>query len=209
MARTQAQRSAATQQALLTAARRLWGKRGYAAVSTPEIAKAAGVTRGAMYHQYPDKTKLFVAVLEAVETDVIQRLGAAVAAKHPKTPADALRIAADAWLEIASEPEVRQLMLLDAPSVLGWAGFREISLRYGLGMTEQLLTAAIDFGQITPQPTRPLATVMIGALDEAAMSIANADDPEQERADVRKVIHNLIDGLLISPRRPASPRKRR
>jgi hypothetical protein len=76
------------------------------------------------------------------------------------------------------------------------------------GMTEQLLTAAIDAGELKPQPTRPLATVVIGALDEAALSIANADDPEQEKADVRKVIHNLIDGLLINPRRPASARKR-
>jgi AcrR family transcriptional regulator len=208
MARTQAERSAATQEALLGAARRLWGDRGYAAVSTPEIVRAAGVTRGAMYHQYPDKAKLFLAVLEAVETDVIERLGAAVVARKPRTPAAALRIAADAWLDIASEPEVRQLVLLDAPSVLGWAGFREISLRYGLGMTEQLLTAAIDAGEIKRQPTRPLATVMIGALDEAAMSIANAEDPEQEKTDVRKVIHNLIDGLLIKPRRPASARKR-
>jgi AcrR family transcriptional regulator len=193
---------------LLTAARRLWGHRGYAAVSTPEIARAAGVTRGAMYHQYPDKAKLFLAVLEVVETDVIERLGAAVVVKKPKTPAAALRIAADAWLDIASEPEVRQLVLLDAPSVLGWAGFREISLRYGLGMTEQLLAAAIDAGEIKPQPTRPLATVMIGALDEAAMSIANAEDPEQEKTDVSKVIHNLIDGLVIKPRRPATARKR-
>ena len=196
MPRTQAERSAATQQALVTAARRLWGERGYAAASTPEIAAAAGVTRGAMYHQFPDKAKLFEAVLEEVESDVITRLGGAVAARQPKTPADALRIAADAWLDIASEPEVRQLVLLDAPSILGWAGFREISLRYGLGMTEQLLTAAIDAGEIKPQPTRPLATVMIGALDEAAMSIANAENPEQEKTDVRNVIHNLIDGLL-------------
>jgi AcrR family transcriptional regulator len=207
VARTQAERSAATQQALLTAARRLWGERGYAAVSTPEIAQAAGVTRGAMYHQYPDKAKLFLAVLEAVETDVIERLGAAVVTQRPKTPAGALRISADAWVDIASEPEVRQLVLLDAPSILGWAGFREISLRYGLGMTEQLLAAAIDAGELKPQPTRPLATVMIGALDEAAMSIANADNPEQEKTDVRNVIHNLIDGLLISSRRTASPRK--
>lgn len=207
MARTQAERSATTQQALLSAARRLWGERGYAAVSTPEIAQAAGVTRGAMYHQYPDKAKLFLAVIEAVEKDVIERLAAAVAAKRPKTPAGALRLSADAWLDIASEPEVRQLVLLDAPSILGWAGFREVSLRYGLGMTEQLLTAAIDAGELKPQPTRPLATVMIGALDEAAMSIANADDPEQEKADVRKVIQNLIDGLLNTPRRPRS-RKR-
>ncbi len=180
----------------MTAARRLWGERGYAAVSTPEIAQEAGVTRGAMYHQYPDKAKLFLAVLEAVEKDVIERLGAAVAAAQPKTPAGALRIAADAWLDIASEREVRQLVLLDAPSILGWAGFREISLRYGLGMTEQLLSAAIDGGELRPQPVRPLATIMIGALDEAAMSIANADDLAQERAQVRTVVHNLLDGLL-------------
>jgi AcrR family transcriptional regulator len=195
--RTQAERSAATQGALVDAARRLWGERGYAAVSTPEIAKAAGVTRGAMYHQYGDKSELFLAVLEAVESDVIERLGEAVAAARPKTPAGALRISADAWLDVASEPEVRQLILLDAPSVLGWAGFREISLRYGLGMTEQLLNAAIEAGEITPQPVRPLATIMIGALDEAAMSIANAEDPEREKADVRTVVASLLDGLLV------------
>jgi AcrR family transcriptional regulator len=208
VARTQAERSAATQEALLAAARRLWGARGYSAVSTPEIAQAAGVTRGAMYHQYPDKSQLFLAVLEAGEADVIERLGAAVAAERPETPAAGLRIAADAWLDIASEAEVRQLVLLDAPSILGWAGFREISLRYGLGMTEQLLAAAIDAGEIKPQPTRPLATVMIGALDEAAMSIANADDPEQEKADVTRVIHDLIDGLLAKPPSRARSRKR-
>jgi AcrR family transcriptional regulator len=196
MRRTQTERSAATQQALLSAARRLWGERGYAAVSTPEIAQAAGVTRGAMYHQYADKTKLFLAVLEAVETDVIGRLAAVVAAAQPSTPAHALHIAADAWLEIASESEVRQVVLLDAPSVLGWASFREIYQRYGLGMAEQLLSAAIESGELKPQPTRPLATILIGALDEAAMSIANAPDPVQETADVRAVIHNLIGGLL-------------
>lgn len=200
MARTQAERSAATQNAVLTAARELWGQRGYAAVSTPEIARAAGVTRGAMYHQYTDKGKLFLAVLEAVEADVIERLTASIGAAQPATPADALRLAANAWLEIASEPEVRQLVLLDAPSVLGWAGFREISLRYGLGMTEQLLGAAIAAGQLDPQPVRPLATIVIGALDEAAMVIANADDPARETGEVLTVVHNLIDGLL----RPAS-----
>jgi AcrR family transcriptional regulator len=197
MSRTQAERSAATRQALEAAARRLWGERGYAEVSTPEIAEAAGVTRGAMYHQFPDKIALFVAVLEAVESEVIGRLLAAVGAAQPKTPADALHAAADAWLDIASEPEVRQLVLLDAPSILGWAGFREISLRYGLGMTEQLLSTAIEAGQLKPQPVRSLATVMIGALDEAAMSIANAEDRDHEKESVRAVVHDLIDGLLV------------
>jgi AcrR family transcriptional regulator len=199
MPRTQSERSAATQQALQTAARRLWGERGYAAVGTPEIAEAAGVTRGAMYHQYADKTALFVAVLEAVEAEVIDRLVATVGASRPSTAAETLHAAADAWLDIAGEAEVRQLVLLDAPSVLGWAGFREISLRYGLGLTEQLLQAAIEAGEVAPQPVRALATVMIGALDEAAMSIANAEDPAREQADVRVVVHTLIDGLLRAP----------
>ena len=205
--RTQAERSAATQQALVAAARRLWGERGYAEVSTPEIAEGAGVTRGAMYHQFPDKSALFVSVLEAVETDVMERLAVAVAAAKPRTPADTLHAAADAWLDIAGEPEVRQLVLLDAPGILGWAGFREISLRYGLGMTEQLLTAAIDAGQLKAQPVRPLATVMIGALDEAAMSIANADDASAEKEQVRAVVHDLIDGLM--PPAAAKPTARR
>lgn len=197
--RTQEQRSAATQQALQTAARRLWGARGYAEVGTPEIAEAAGVTRGAMYHQYADKTALFVAVLETVEAEVMDRLQAIVVEAHPSTPAEALRIAADAWLDIASEPDIRQLVLLDAPNVLGWNRFREISQRYAYGMTEQLLIAAIEAGEIQPLPVRTLGTVMIGALDEAVMCLAGAEDPVQEKANVRAVIHSLIDGLLTRP----------
>lgn len=197
MPRTQPERSAATQLALQTAARRLWGERGYEAVGTPEIAEAAGVTRGAMYHQYADKRALFRAVVELVERDVITQLVATVDAAAPPAPADALRVAADAWLQIANDPEVRQLVLLDAPRVLGWAEFRDISLGSSLGLTEQLLTEVIEAGQLKPQPTRPLATILLGALDEAAMSIANADDPDAERAALRAVIHDLIDGLLI------------
>jgi AcrR family transcriptional regulator len=190
----------------VTAARRLWGERGYAEVGTPEIAEAAGVTRGAMYHQFADKPALFLAVLERLEEEVMQRLAGAVSAAGPKTAADALYVAADAWLDIAREPEVRQLILLDAPSVLGWDGFREISQRYALGMTEELLGAAIEAGQLRPQPVRVLATVLLAALDEAAMSIASSDDPAREEADVRAVVRNLIDGLLTAPRRRRSGR---
>jgi AcrR family transcriptional regulator len=207
MSRTQTERSAATKRALLSAARRLWGERGYAAASTPEIAEAAGVTRGAMYHQYANKTELFIAVLEAIETEVIERLTRDVIAAEPRTPAETLHITADAWLQIAVEPEIRQLMLLDAPSILGWAGFREISQRYGLGMTEQLLSAAIEAGQLRAQPTRPLATIVLAALDEAAMIIANAADPVRERQEVHTVIHDLIDGLLEAASTCRPPRE--
>ncbi|MGV0748433.1 TetR/AcrR family transcriptional regulator [Mycolicibacter heraklionensis] len=180
----------------MSAARRLWGARGYAAVGTPEIAEAAGVTRGAMYHQFPDKAALFLAVVESVEADVMVRLAEAVAASAATTPATALRAAAENWLVVAEDPEVRQLVLLDAPNVLGWDGFRDVAQRYSLGMTEQLLSEAMQTGQLPHQPVRALAHVLIGALDEAAMMIATADDPEQTRADVSVVIQRLLDAML-------------
>ena len=127
------------------------------------------------------------------------RMGTLVAESGATTPADAIRAAVDAWLDVSGDPEVRQLMLLDAPSVLGWAGFRDVAQRYSLGMTEQLLTEAIRAGQLPKQPVRPLAHVLIGALDEAAMLIATAEDPKRTRRETRQVLHRLIDGMLNLP----------
>ena len=195
--RTQAERTAGTRAALIDAARALWAERGYAAVGTPEIAAAAGVTRGAMYHQFADKAALFLAVAGAVEADLTRRLGEAVAASGARDPAAALRAATDAWLELSQESDVRQLILLDAPVVLGWAGYRDLALEHGLGLTEQLLDAAIAAGQLRRQPTRALAHVLIGALDEGAMLIATAEDPAAAREDTRDVLHGLLDALLL------------
>lgn len=194
--RTQEERSAATREALIAAARKLWGLRGYAEVGTPEIASAAGVTRGAMYHQFADKATLFREVVEVVEQDVMARMAVVVAESGAATPTAAVRAAVDAWLEVSADPEVRQLVLLDAPSVLGWAGFRDVAQRYSLGMTEQMLSEAIRAGELAEQPVRPLAHVLIGALDEAAMVIATADDPDRTRAETREVLHRLIDGMF-------------
>jgi AcrR family transcriptional regulator len=194
--RTQEERSAATRDALIAAARKLWGLRGYAEVGTPEIATAAGVTRGAMYHQFADKATLFSEVVEVVEQDVLARMATLVAESGVTTPADAIRAAVDAWLDVSGDPEVRQLILLDAPSVLGWAAFRDVAQRYSLGMTEQLLTEAMRAGQLVEQPVRPLAHVLIGALDEAAMAIATADDPKRTRRETGEVLHRLIDAML-------------
>jgi AcrR family transcriptional regulator len=194
--RTQEERSAATRDALISAARKLWGLRGYAEVGTPEIATVAGVTRGAMYHQFADKAALFGEVVEAVEQDVMARMATLVAESGATTPADAIRAAVDAWLEVSGDPEVRQLILLDAPSVLGWSAFRDVAQRYSLGMTEQLLAEAMRSGQLAQQPVRALAHVLIGALDEAAMAIATADDPKRARRETEEVLHRLIDAML-------------
>lgn len=194
--RTQIERSAATRGALVAAGRRLWAERGYADVGTTEIAAAAGVTRGALYHQFADKAALFLAVADAVEGDVTARIGDYVASSGAQDPAAALHASVDGWLAACEEPEVRQILLLDGPVVLGWIGFRDMALRHALGLTEALLQAAIDAGRLAPQPTRALAHVLIGALDEAAMYLTTSDDRASAHEEVARVLHAMLDGLL-------------
>ena len=199
--RTQADRTAATRAALVTAARALFAEHGYAEVGTERVVRAAGVTRGALYHQFADKTELFAAVLEAVETDLTGRLIEAVAKVAGAGSADPLTMlvtGADAWLEASAEPEVRQIALLDGPAVLGYQRWREVGMRYGLGLVSSLLTELMDARAIPVQPIEPLAHVLIGALDEAALYVALADDPGRARSEVRPVVHRLV-ATIVGP----------
>jgi AcrR family transcriptional regulator len=192
--RTQLERSAATRGALIAAARPLFAERGYAAVGTPEIAEAAGVTRGAMYHQFADKTALFAAVAEAVEADVTQRIADGVVAAGPGDPVAVLHAAIDAWFDACEVPEVRRIILLDAPAVLGWEGFRDLAQAYGLGITEQMVQAAIDAGQFPSFATTPFAHVLLGALQEAAL-VTTADPAS--RPETARVVHAIVEGLRV------------
>jgi AcrR family transcriptional regulator len=193
--RTQAERSAATRGALVAAARKLFAERGYAAVGTPEVAAAAGVTRGALYHKFAAKADLFLAVYEQVEAEVTARIGELMASAGASDPLAALGAGADAFLYVCTEPEVQQIALLDAPAVLGWERWRAVGLNYGLGMTEAALRAAMDAGRIAEQPVRPLAHVLLGALDEAALYVARAEDPDTARDEMRPLFARLLAGL--------------
>src|ERR1700733_1660518 len=132
--RTQADRSAATRDALVAAGRRLFAEQGFADVSTDAIVAAAGVTRGALYHQFADKTALFDAVLEAVEADIARRLAGDVGAAGITDPVDAMWHVLRTWLEICVEPEIHRIALIDGPSVVGWAHWRGVCKRRVLGL---------------------------------------------------------------------------
>jgi AcrR family transcriptional regulator len=190
-----AERSEATRAALVGAARPLFAERGYAGVGTEEIVRAAGVTRGALYHQFADKRELFAAVFEQVEAELTRRVTQAAGAAVTEGPRAELRIGTAAWLDACAEPELRRILLLDGPSVLGHERWREIGLRYGLGLVEAVLQAAIDAGELEPQPVRPLAHVLIGAVDEAALYVATAEDPDAARAEVGEVLERLMASL--------------
>jgi AcrR family transcriptional regulator len=195
--RTQSERSAATREALIAAARELFAERGYAAVGTEEIVRKAGLTRGALYHQFGGKRELFEAVYETIEREVTERIAAD--ALVGSDPLEALGAGARAFLDHCLEPEVQRIVLIDAPSVLGWERWREIGARYGLGLIEAALQAAIDAGAISPAPVKPLAHVLLGALDEAAMAVARAEDPAAASDEMDVVLGRMLDGLRSGP----------
>ncbi len=193
--RTQAERSQSTRAALISAARPLFASRGYANVGTEEIVRAAGVTRGALYHHFDGKRLLFEAVYEQIEAELSERIALGALAGGADSPLDAMRAGAEMFLQACTEPEAQRIVLLDGPAVLGWDRWREIAAEYGLGLIEATLQAAVDAGAIERQPVRPLAHVLMGALDEAAMLVGRADDPEAMRHEVGRTLDFLIAAL--------------
>jgi len=170
-----AEQSEATRATLVAVARVLFAKRGYAAVGTEQIVRAAGVTRGALYHHFAGKRELFQAVYEDVERRLVERI-AESAVQSAGDPLQALHAGAQAFLDACEDPAVQRIALLDAPSVLGWERWREIGLRYGFGLVQATVQAAMDAGLIEHQPVVPLSHLLLGAIDEGAMLIARAED---------------------------------
>ena len=193
--RTQAERTAATRAVLVDAARRLFAEQGFANVSTQAIATAAGVTRGALYHQFADKTALFAAVYEDVERTVVAEVAQRIADAGPPDALAAMRLGARLFLQVCSAPDVQQIVLVDAPSALGWDTWRAVGEKYGLGVIEGMLAQAIADGPVPEQPLRPTAHVLLGALDEAALFVSRAEDQERARAEMDAVCGRLIDGI--------------
>jgi AcrR family transcriptional regulator len=193
--RRQADRSDATRAALIAAATPLFAARGFAGVGTEQIVRAAGVTRGALYHHFCGKQALFAAVAEATEARLVERIATSVMTRAGD-PLSALHLGAHAMLdEAARDDAVRRIVLSDAPSVLGWQAWREILQRHGLGLIQATLQAAMDEGQIAPAPVQPLAHLLSGALSEAAHLVALADRREHARVEVQAAIDLVIDGL--------------
>jgi len=190
---TKAAQSEATRAGLLAAARALFAERGYAHVGTEEIVRAAGVTRGALYHQFTDKRDLFAAVFEELEGELI--LEAANRMVGLDDPLEAMKAACRGWLDACARPEAQQIVLLDAPAVLGYETWREIGERHGLGAVMAAVQAAIDAGALEPQPVRPLAHVLVGALDEAALYVARAEDPKTALSEMDGVLSRMVDSL--------------
>jgi AcrR family transcriptional regulator len=189
-----AEQSEATRAALVAAARDLFAARGYAAVGTEEIVRAAGVTRGALYHHFAGKKELFQAVYEDVERQLVERI-AASAVRSASDPLEALHAGAQAFLDACEDPAVQRIALLDAPSVLGWEQWRAIGMEHGFGLVQGTVQAAMDAGLIDEQPVIPLAHLLLGAIDEGAMLVARADDGGRTREQVGASVARFLEAL--------------
>ncbi len=183
----------ATQAALVAVARDLFGERGFAAVSIEEIVQGARVTKGALYHHFEDKQALFRAVLEAIESELADRMR--VAARLETHRWEQLRAACYAYLDACLERDVQRIVVLDAASVLGWHTWCEIDKRYGLGVLRERFDAALAAGLIDPQPVESVAQLVLGALNVAGRVIAEAKNPNEARKQVGETIDRLISGL--------------
>jgi hypothetical protein len=122
-------------------------------------------------------------------------------------PLDVLRTGAEAFLDACLEPAVQRIVLLEGPSVLGWETWREIDMAYGLGMVTAALGLAMQAGAIRKAPVEPLAHILLGGLNEAAMLMASSADPAAARAETGRALGLVIDGLRAEP--DPSPRRRR
>jgi len=185
----------ATRAALVASARTLFAERGYAAVGTEEIVARAGVTRGALYHHFGDKKDLMRAVLHDLARELAE--ASATAALKETDQWRQILAAVDAFLDACTDRAVQRIMMTDAPSVLGWDEWREIDTQYGLGLVKASLENAMETGLIARQPVDPLAHLLVGALDEAAMYISRARDSRAARREMGESIERMLNGLRV------------
>jgi len=188
--RTQTDRRAVTKARLVSAARKLFAEKGYAATSTPEVAAAAGMTRGALYHHFADKTDLFRTVVEEEHLILAMSIEAAAAGSDDEPgPVKALLQGGDAFLTAMQDPGRRRILLVDAPAVLGRDELDAIDARHGLRTLIEGFGAAMDAKAIRELPLEPLARLVGAMFDRAAMA------DEATMPDYRKAMRALIRGL--------------
>jgi AcrR family transcriptional regulator len=194
------ERGQATRQQLVAAAIELFGERGYEATSIEAVLDAAGVSRGSLYHHFPSKEALFEAAMQAVET----RIGeAAVAVAEGATDSvSLLRAGCLSWVQLAGDPVVQRIILIDAPSVLGWQRWREIEEEHALGDIKLAMRLAALEGRIPGDLVDVFAHTLLATMNELALLIVRSDDVGAAQRTAEVAVDELL-GRLLGPPSPA------
>ncbi|MFF2073540.1 TetR/AcrR family transcriptional regulator [Kitasatospora sp. NPDC058162] len=181
-----------TREALLRESRRLFSTLGYGAVGLAEIVAAAGVTKGALYHHFDSKAELFRSVLEQVQQEVAERI--AVTADAREEPWEQLVAGCEAFLSTSTDPSVQRILLVDGPAVLGWSEWRAMNEATSGRHLASVLTVLIDEGTIPAQPAAPLTHLLSGAMNEAALWLADSGGPD-DLAETVRALTRLLEAL--------------
>lgn len=179
---------------LLAAARRSFADHGYAGTSMDDLCAEVGLTRGALYHHFGGKDGLLEAVAVEINAEVEQCLDTRY--RSIADPWQAFRACCLLWLEIALQPEIRRILLQDAPAVLGQR-FREHDQRSSIGPIAGSLLELMDKGRIRRANPEALARVLNGAMVDAALWIAASDDQSATLRRATEALDLVLDGLLI------------
>lgn len=190
--RTKAEQRAATTRALLDAGRSLFAERGYAQVSLADIVSMAGVTKGALYHYFGSKLELFRAVVAEVHGEVAERVAAAAPDADPWTQ---LLAGCRAFLTASTASGVQQVMLVDAPAVLGWSEWRRLDAESSARHLEDVLARLIEDGVVAERRLGPLVSLLSGAMNEAVLALAHSDDLDSDLDATMAVLTRLLGSL--------------
>ncbi len=197
----------ATRAHIITTATGLFATAGYEATSIETVLAKSGISRGALYHHFENKEALFVAVFETIEARIAQ--ATVEASRGIADRIEAMRVGAEAFLDLSHDPAIRQIALIDAPAVLGWRKWRDIDARYAFGLLKSSLKAAAAAGRLRPELVDNFAHVLLAAMLEIALVIARAENPRTAAKLGRTTLKELIDRLLGPPARRSARRKSR
>lgn len=193
VAKRRAQMVEETRAKLIHAARKAFAAKGYAASSMDDLTAEVGLTRGALYHNFGDKKGLLQAVIDQMDAEILVRMRAAREKADGTWPG--FMDECMAYLEMALEPEIQRIMLLDGPAVLGdpsqWPN-QNACLR----TTMDTLQTLMDEGTIRPVDPEAAARLINGAALNAALWIAAADDSHSVFERAVDAFRCLAEGLL-------------
>jgi AcrR family transcriptional regulator len=180
----------ATRDQLIEVATGLFAEHGYEDTSIETVLAAAGVSRGALYHHFAGKDALFQAVVETLEARVLAEL--AEVTKDAPDAVSTLHSGAMAWIDLASDPVIQRILLIDAPAVVGWEQRHAVDENNALGAMRVILHAVAQEGHLPEDLADAFAYMLLAAMDEVALMIARADDPAAALAQGRAAMAELL-----------------
>jgi AcrR family transcriptional regulator len=187
------ERGRARRAELVEVAKSLFAERGYEGTSIDAVLEATGISRGALYHHFDSKEALFEAVFLDLEEEIGRRV--LETTEGLTDPVDVLRTAGRAWIGMAVEPAIQQVVILDAPSVLGWEKWRSVEEAGALGMIKAVLAVLVADGRLGQAMLDPFAHVLLASLNELALLVARSENPRRALKTGAQAVDELVSRL--------------